>query len=437
MSPKNAILLIDNANQRRQEGVDRADALTSPPARSAADHHDDLAMIFGMVPLALALGEAQFALRWRAVIGGLISSTLLTLVVVPVVYVPGWHRDVLHRLWTKGQPDSAGHPGWRMAPGTARTYGAGDADCVTRSVIALGTDTRAQDGASGAGWRAVSDAAATDRRRRGHFHPPFTLQLCRRRRPQAGVVSPPSVVIMSAKPTPPRRPLAPWSAASSRWPTRSTMSPARFRGSGRCTKHLPLIHEGRSRGVRILCYQVRSSTVPSPLARPPLVRRRRAGARPHRSSGWRSYRQRYGMAMVVPVYERALASVYYNFTAAVPHFTMGPTSGKYRKIHIPRRAASGKSTSSPATSGIRCSKLSSGVTIGVYICYDRHFPEGAQALGLRGAEIVFNPRATVAGLSQYLMKLGSRRTRWPTAVMGCINRVGTGVRGTSAGSTAC
>lgn len=43
--------------------------------------------------------------------------------------------------------------------------------------------------------------------------------------------------------------------------------------------------------------------------------------------------------------------------------------------------------------------------IGVYICYDRHFPEGARALGLNGAEIVFNPSATVSGLSEYLWKI--------------------------------
>ena len=41
----------------------------------------------------------------------------------------------------------------------------------------------------------------------------------------------------------------------------------------------------------------------------------------------------------------------------------------------------------------------------MYICYDRHFPEGARLLGLNGAEIVFNPSATVAGLSQYLWKI--------------------------------
>ena len=61
----------------------------------------------------------------------------------------------------------------------------------------------------------------------------------------------------------------------------------------------------------------------------------------------------------------------------------------------------------------------------MYICYDRHFPEGWRALGLAGAEIVFNPSATVAGLSEYLWKLEQ-----PAAAanniyfVGAINRPG-------------
>ena len=71
-------------------------------------------------------------------------------------------------------------------------------------------------------------------------------------------------------------------------------------------------------------------------------------------------------------------------------------------------------------------KLQSGATIGVYICYDRHFPEGARMLGLHGAEIVFNPSATVAGLSQYLWKLEQPAHAAANGYfMGCINRVGT------------
>ena len=62
----------------------------------------------------------------------------------------------------------------------------------------------------------------------------------------------------------------------------------------------------------------------------------------------------------------------------------------------------------------------------MYICYDRHFPEGARMLGLNGAEIVFNPSATVAGLSQYLWKLEQPAHAVANGYfMGCINRVGT------------
>jgi N-carbamoylputrescine amidase len=64
--------------------------------------------------------------------------------------------------------------------------------------------------------------------------------------------------------------------------------------------------------------------------------------------------------------------------------------------------------------------------IGVYICYERHFPEGWRALGLGGARIVFNPSATSRGLSQHLWRLEQ-----PAAAVaneyfvGAINRVGT------------
>jgi HAE1 family hydrophobic/amphiphilic exporter-1 len=86
---KNAILLIDNANQRRQEGHERSEALIAAgEVRLRPIIMTTLAMIFGMVPLAAALGEgSEFRSPMaRAVIGGLISSTLLTLIVVPVVY---------------------------------------------------------------------------------------------------------------------------------------------------------------------------------------------------------------------------------------------------------------------------------------------------------------------------------------------------------------
>ena len=64
--------------------------------------------------------------------------------------------------------------------------------------------------------------------------------------------------------------------------------------------------------------------------------------------------------------------------------------------------------------------------VGVYICYDRHFPEGMRALALNGAEIVFNPSATVAGLSEYLWRLEQPAHAVANAFyVGAINRVGT------------
>src|SRR5258708_5608353 len=62
---------------------------------------------------------------------------------------------------------------------------------------------------------------------------------------------------------------------------------------------------------------------------------------------------------------------------------------------------------------------------GVYICSDRHFPEGARELGLNGAEIVFNPSATVAGLSEYLWRLEQPAHAAANGYfVGAINRVG-------------
>jgi HAE1 family hydrophobic/amphiphilic exporter-1 len=97
---KNAILLIDNANERRATGVDRHTALVEAGAvRLRPIMMTTAAMIFGMLPIAAALGEGSGfrAPMARAVIGGLITSTLLTLVVVPVVYtyvddVEGWFK---------------------------------------------------------------------------------------------------------------------------------------------------------------------------------------------------------------------------------------------------------------------------------------------------------------------------------------------------------
>ncbi len=105
---KNAILLIDYANRQRREGETRTRALVAAAkVRLRPIIMTTVAMIFGMLPLAFEIGAGSEmrAPMARAVIGGLITSTLLTLLVVPVVYtyLDDWGARLL-RWWHKDAP---------------------------------------------------------------------------------------------------------------------------------------------------------------------------------------------------------------------------------------------------------------------------------------------------------------------------------------------
>ena len=131
------------------------------------------------------------------------------------------------------------------------------------------------------------------------------------------------------------------------------------------------------------------------------------------------------LALIVPVYEREQEGVFYNTAAVIG--SDGGYLGKYRKTHIPHVAPGfwEKFYFRPGNLGYPVFDLGFA-RVGVYICYDRHFPEGARALGLNGAEIVFNPSATVAGLSEYLWRLEQPAHAVANGYyVGAINRVGT------------
>jgi beta-ureidopropionase len=131
-----------------------------------------------------------------------------------------------------------------------------------------------------------------------------------------------------------------------------------------------------------------------------------------------------GVVLVLPVYEEDKTGIYYNTAAVVD--ADGSYLGKYRKHHIPHCAPGfwEKFFFKPGNLGYPVFETAAG-RIGVYICYDRHFPEGARILGLNGAEIVFNPSATVAGLSEYLWKLEQPAHAVANGYfVGAINRVG-------------
>ncbi|MBI3097485.1 MAG: acyltransferase [Planctomycetes bacterium] len=130
------------------------------------------------------------------------------------------------------------------------------------------------------------------------------------------------------------------------------------------------------------------------------------------------------MAIVVPIYEEENTGVYYNTAAVID--SGGKYLGKYRKNHIPHCNPGfwEKFYFRPGNLGYPVWDIGPA-KIGVYICYDRHFPEGARALGLNGAEVVFNPSATVAGLSEYLWKLEQPAHAVANGYfVGAINRIG-------------
>lgn len=134
--------------------------------------------------------------------------------------------------------------------------------------------------------------------------------------------------------------------------------------------------------------------------------------------------KKHGMVVIVPIYEEEITGVYYNTAAVID--ADGKYLGKYRKNHIPHTKPGfwEKYYFKPGNLGYPTFETAFA-RIGVYICYDRHFPEGARALGLNGAEIVFNPSATVAGLSEYLWELEQPAHAVANGYfVGAINRVG-------------
>jgi N-carbamoylputrescine amidase len=188
-------------------------------------------------------------------------------------------------------------------------------------------------------------------------------------------------------------------------------------------KHIPLIEQAGEKGVQVLCLQEIFNT---PYFCPAQDPKWYAAAEPVPGptvEALRPFAAKHKMVLVVPVYEEAMRGVYYNTAAVID--ADGTYLGKYRKIHIPQTAGFWeKYYFKPGNLGYPVFETAY-CKVGVYICYDRHFPEGARLLGLHGAEVVFNPSATVAGLSQYLWKLEQPAHAVANGYyMGCINRVG-------------
>ncbi|MFB2597580.1 nitrilase-related carbon-nitrogen hydrolase [Herbiconiux sp. P17] len=132
----------------------------------------------------------------------------------------------------------------------------------------------------------------------------------------------------------------------------------------------------------------------------------------------------YHMVIVLPIYEKEQTGVYYNTAVVID--ADGSVLGSYRKHHIPNLPQFWeKFYFRPGNLGYPVFDTAVG-KVGVYICYDRHFPEGWRELGLNGAELVFNPSATKPGLSNRLWELEQPAAAAANQYfIGANNRIGT------------
>jgi N-carbamoylputrescine amidase len=191
-------------------------------------------------------------------------------------------------------------------------------------------------------------------------------------------------------------------------------------------KHMGMIEDAAKKGVQIICLQElfygpyfcaeqqpRWYDITEPIPDGPTIQLMMETAK------------RLGMVMIIPIYEVEGTGIYYNTAALID--ADGKYLGKYRKTHIPHCHPGfwEKFYFRPGNLGYPVWDTAIG-KVGIYICYDRHFPDGARCLGLNGAEIIFNPSATVAGLSEYLWKLEQPAHAVANQYfVGAINRVGT------------
>lgn len=198
-------------------------------------------------------------------------------------------------------------------------------------------------------------------------------------------------------------------------------------------KHEGLIAQAAGKGAQVVCLQelfhgpyfcaeqqTKWYDITEPIPDGPTVKRFAALAK------------KLGIVLVLPIYEVEMPGVYYNAAAIID--ADGSYLGKFRKMHIPQVLPGfwEKYYFRPGNLGYPVFKTKFA-TIGVYICYDRHFPEGARCLGLAGAEIVSIRPRRWRGFRSISGSSNSRPTRWRMATSSAPS---TGPAGKSRGGSA-
>lgn len=198
--------------------------------------------------------------------------------------------------------------------------------------------------------------------------------------------------------------------------------------------HVAKVEEAAAKGVQVICFQEvfnqpyfcpvndpKWFDAAEPLDGPTIAALRPLAAKHH-------------MVIVAPIYELAKDGTRYNTAVVID--ADGQVIGTYQKTHIPGIGRNLHETVAEKDRGGETHWFAPGISgwpvfqtrylkLGVYICYDRHFPEGFRALGLNGAEYVVNPSATWEGLSRHLWQIEQPAAAVANGYfVGAINRVG-------------
>lgn len=195
-------------------------------------------------------------------------------------------------------------------------------------------------------------------------------------------------------------------------------------GGNMIAAHMPLIEDAARQGVQVLGLQEIFNQPYFPAEQDGRWR----GIAEHIPDGpttrlMQEVARDHGMVITVPIYEETITGVYYNSAAVID--ADGSYLGTFRKIHIPHIVGyHEKFYFKPGDLGFPVFETAY-CKLGVYICYDRHFPEGWRELALNGAELIMNPSATTKGLSDHLWTLEQPAAAIANCVyIGANNRVG-------------
>lgn len=208
-------------------------------------------------------------------------------------------------------------------------------------------------------------------------------------------------------------------------PVRSALIQASWNGSkpDMIAKHIHLIEEASKEGAQIICLQELFFTQYFGVEQNPWWFEIAEEIPGPTTELLQQVARKREVVIVAPMFERADVRWYYNTAVVID--ADGTILGKYRKHHIPHREGFWeKYYFAPGNVGFPVFKTRYS-TIGVFIDYDRHYPEVPRVLALKGAEILFNPCTTIMSLSMYLWFLEQRSHAVTNGVfVGSINRVG-------------